>query len=243
MFRILLILVVALPSLLYCGTTSSLQDSPPAMLWAWERNEDLRFINSDAIGVAYLAQTLSLTRDKVILIPRRQPLKINSGTFLIAVTRIETYRPNFAFSKSQLNETAKLIVKSSLHKDVKGIQIDFDVKVSEREFYKKLLVRVRENLVKDKTLSITALASFCVGDRWMEGLPIDEAVPMLFEMGADSWQITRRLKSGKDFAVPLCKMSYGLAIYEPHNIKFKQKRTIYYFNSNPWKPADLEKLK
>lgn len=226
-----------------CGMNKKVSKSPAIMLWAWERNEDLRFLNSDEIGVAYLAQTLNITDKKVVLIPRRQPLKINPDTFLIAVTRIETNRPPMKFSDSQLEETAELIINSSLRKNVSGIQIDFDAKVSEREFYKQLLQSIRGKLPPNKMLSITALASFCIGDRWMKDLPIDEAVPMIFDMGIDRRQIDSYLNSGRDFTEPLCRTSYGFAIYEPKNITLEQNRTRYYFNSKPWKPSDTEKLK
>ncbi len=226
-----------------CGTNTKVPHSPIIMLWAWERNEDLRFIDTDHIGVAYLAQTLNITDEKVILIPRRQPLRINPETFLIAVTRIETNRPPTEFSDSQIDETARLISNSSLRKNIRGIQIDFDAKVSERTFYKRLLKRVREKLSPNKTLSITALASFCIGDRWLENLPIDEAVPMIFDMGIDRRRIDSYLKSGRDFAEPLCRTSYGFAVYEPKDIKLEQNRRRYYFNSKSWKPTATEKLR
>lgn len=37
------------------------KDLPPVILWAWERPEDLEFLNSQRFGVAFLAQTLTLT--------------------------------------------------------------------------------------------------------------------------------------------------------------------------------------
>ena len=67
-------------------------EMPPKILWAWERPEDLRFLETDKFGVAFLAQTLTLQNDKVIFRPRRQPLEVADGTYLIAVTRIETIK-------------------------------------------------------------------------------------------------------------------------------------------------------
>ena len=65
---------------------------PPVMLWAWERPEDLRFLNSSRYGVAVLAQTLVLKGGQVIHKPRRQPLLVASDARVIAVTRIESQR-------------------------------------------------------------------------------------------------------------------------------------------------------
>jgi len=52
-------------------------------------------------------------------------------------------------------------------------------------------------------LSITALASWCAGDPWITGLPIDEAVPMLFRLGPDTRNIDAFL-SHRNITEPLC---------------------------------------
>jgi len=70
--------------------------------------------------------------------------------------------------------------------------------VSERDFYRALLQDLRAQLPDNVPLSMTALASFCIGDRWLEGLPVDEAVPMIFRMGADDKPIKNLLANGKD---------------------------------------------
>src|SRR5258705_11788686 len=62
-------------------------------------------------------------------------------------------------------------------------QMDFDEKGSERPPNRQLLHRVRERPGLSVPLSMTALASWCAGDRWLEDLPIDEAVAMLFRLG------------------------------------------------------------
>ena len=56
---------------------------------------------------------------------------------------------------------------------------------------------------------MTALASFCVGDRWLDGLPVDEVVPMIFRMGTDNERIRSFLAAGNDFQDPMCRTSYG----------------------------------
>jgi len=86
---------------------------PPIVLWAWERPEDLQFIDTNRFGVAFLAQTLTLKAEDVVLTPRHQPLKISPTTQLIAVTRIESQkitgqRP--ALSATQRERLLKLIV-------------------------------------------------------------------------------------------------------------------------------------
>ncbi len=217
---------------------------PPKILWAWEREEDLRFLDADKIGVAFHAQTIFLQGDEVVLKPRRQPLQVNENTYLIAVTRIETSkqtRPNL--SKKQLTETNDLILKTLQLKNVKALQIDFDAVVSERDFYRKLLKDLRPQAAKEIPLTITALGSWCMSDNWLADLPIDEAVPMLFDMGTEDKSVKSFLASNKDWNEPLCRTSYGLSINQPVDYKFLPDRRFYYFSSNSWKPENLSQIR
>jgi hypothetical protein len=216
---------------------------PSIILWAWETPENLKFLNDENIGVAYLSQTILLKNDDVELRPRRQPLEVNDGTFLIAVTRIETNKiTRVTLSDKQKSEIVELVLRTLKQKNVKAIQIDFDVVVSEREFYRKLLNDLRPKIPQNIPLTITALASFCIGDNWFGDLPIDEAVPMIFRMGKDSETVKNYLASGKDFNDTLCKNSYGLAFDEPLNVTFQKNRRFWYFHNN-WTEKDLEKIK
>jgi hypothetical protein len=53
-----------------------LSSFPHIILWAWERPEVLDFIDPDAVGVAFLAGTLSLSDEHVSVRPRLQPLSV-----------------------------------------------------------------------------------------------------------------------------------------------------------------------
>ncbi len=218
---------------------------PPKILWAWERPEDLRFLDATKFGVAFLAQTLILQNEEVNFRPRRQPLEVAPETYLIAVTRIETVkeqnkRPNF--SDEQKKKVVSLIEKTLQLPNVRAVQIDFDVVVSEREFYRRLVFDLRQKLPKETPLTITSLASWCVGDAWFNDFPIDEAVPMAFQMGADDERIRSFLANRNDWNEPLCRGSYGISIDEPLRINFKDNRRFYYFNPKAWKKSDLENL-
>jgi len=229
------------------SATSTLDGFPPVILWAWERPEDLRFLDSRRVGVAFLAQTLRLSGDKVIFVPRMQPLKLPPATRLIAVTRIETLKnPSqpLALSDAQSNQLILRVLQTLALKNVAAIQLDFDAKVSERAFYRRLLTALRQRLPGSIPLSITALASFCIGDGWINDLPVDEAVPMIFRMGEDSRRVRRFLKSGGDFPVPLCRHSYGIATDEPLPGNFAKLRRTYIFkgDSASWTAQDIKNL-
>jgi len=115
---------------------------------------------------------------------------------------------------------------------VSVVQIDFDAGVSERDFYRKLLQRVRAELSPSVGLSITALASWCAGDNWIADLPVDEAVPMLFRMGVERPQFQRRLDSGQPFEVSICRNSAGVSTDEPVTVPAVNR--LYLFNPQPW---------
>jgi hypothetical protein len=220
-------------------------EMPGKILWAWERPEDLRFLDTNKFGVAFLAQTVLLKNDEVILRPRRQSLQIAPNTYLIAVTRIETDKQSA--NKPALSDDQKEKVISSIKKtlelpNVKAVQIDFDAIVSERNFYRNVVNELKNQLPKKTPLTITALASWCVGDAWFSDFPIDEAVPMAFEMGADDKGIRDFLIGGNDWREQLCRASYGIAVDEPLKVNFKPNRRFFYFKSRAWEKSDLEKL-
>ena len=215
---------------------------PPVILWAWERPENLETIDKEKVGVAFLAQTLTLSDEDVRVEPRRQPLNVSPGTKLVAVTRIEARKKaggRIALSDKQREKVVALVTRTLELPGVTAVQIDYDVVVSEREFYRKLLTDLRQKLPEHVPLSITALASFCLGDRWLDGLPVDEAIPMIFRMGTDDREIKQHFENGGDVREPLCRASYGISLDEPFKMQFDSGRRIYVFNDRPWNDADL----
>lgn len=218
-------------------------EMPRKILWAWERAEDLSFIDQNEYGAAFLAQTIFLENDRVIPKPRRQPFSAPDGTYLIAVTRVETNkeqpkRPTF--DDEMLSRLAGLIAKTAEMPNIRGVQVDFDATVSERDFYRKLINAVRERTPEGVALSITALASWCAGDSWFNDFPIDEAVPMVFVMGRDQESILSFLRRGDDWREPLCRGSYGISVDEPAVEGLQPNRRMYYFKNSAWAAADLK---
>lgn len=205
-----------------------LSSLPPVILWAWERPEKLDFIDTDRVGVAFLAKTLRLEGDRVVSRPRLQPLELAPQTKLIAVVRIESDRP--ALSSTQRQQVVNEISNVSALPNISAVQIDFDATVSERNFYRSLLNEVKPRV---PTLSITALASWCEGDNWLSDLPIDEAVPMLFRMGIDA----RHFQSSPRFEPSICAGSAGVSTDEP--IPAPRVDRLYIFNPKPWSRDSL----
>jgi hypothetical protein len=206
---------------------------PQVILWAWERRENLSFIDPDETAVAYLAGTLELSCDSVLARPRFQPLIVPPRTMLIAVVRIERDRrwpPTL--SASQRAAAARLIAGFA-RPSTAAVQIDFDALRSERAFYGALLADIRNRLPASMPLSMTALASWCLDDDWVSRLPVDEIVPMLYRMGPDASEISSYLRSGGDFVPALSRNSVGLALDESVAGLAVGKR-VYLFSPHPW---------
>ena len=230
-----LILPLILVAALYPHRTKPVDALPPVMLWAWERPEDLTFIDPQKTGVAFLAKTITLRGEKVVARPRLQPLQLPEGTKTIAVVRIETDRTDTpSLSPAQLAQTVAEIRNSSVKSPV---QIDFDATVSQRNFYRSLLTQLRNELPASTTLSITALASWCAGDDWLSDLPIDEAVPMLFRLGVDQRQFQRRLETGQPFESRMCQNSAGVSTDEP--VTTPTVNRLYIFSPKPWSKSSF----
>jgi uncharacterized protein DUF3142 len=251
--------------------SSETNNLPEIIFWAWERPEDLRFLAPHQAGVAFLAKTIYLQppatdpTPSFLVRPRLEPLRIAVGTPLVAVIRIETaaplrlssLQPNqsalpaFTYSKAEGALLASEIASTQSISGVSAIQIDFDAPSSAQPFYSALLQDVRSKLPPWLPLSITALASWCIGDPWLGRLPpgtIDEAVPMLFRMGPDAGKVAKFLHSGDDFPVPACRGSLGLSTDETllndlltagstfSTFHAREKR-VYVFTPRPWTPS------
>ena len=221
---------------------SSVKTLPPLVLWAWERPEDLRHIDPKKVAVAFLSRTIYLRAGDTFVKPRLQPLHLPPDVALIAVARIESDRKlHPLLHERQFEQTVQAVTDIASQANVLGVQIDFDATISERDFYRRLIQRVRSRLPDTTQLSITALASWCAGDNWLDSLPIDEAIPMLFRMGVDENKFRAQAASGVPFSAKKCQHSVGVSTDEPLDTKFSAARS-YVFNPKPWSPESVTRL-
>ncbi len=214
---------------------------PNVILWAWERPEDLRFIDKHKVAVAFLARTIFLRGSQVISKPRLQPLTLADDTIIIPVARIEVDKQEHAdLSDQQAKDAAIEISELASTKNVATVQIDFDATSSQRQFYRTLLIALRERLPATTKLSITALGSWCEGDVWLEDLPVDEVVPMLFRMGIDRNGILSQLAT-KGFNSSRCQTTAGISTDEAiENLPTVTR--LYVFNPNGWDRDSVNKV-
>jgi hypothetical protein len=215
---------------------------PDRVLWAWESPQDLRFL-AHGEGVAFLAGELALEGGESRWMPRRNPLQVNPGTPLMAVVRVETRKA--ALGADQHRALVERALQVAAWPGVKALQIDFDATESERGFYLSVLRDLRGRLPEPIPISITALASWCLQDRWMRdtGLArvVDEAVPMLFRMGGEADRVRKELGHA-DIPEPLAGRCYGLSTDEIRP-RLRSGRRCYVFHPGPWRPEDWERIR
>jgi hypothetical protein len=181
-----------------------------------------------------LAKTLILDGTRLSVHPRMQPIRLPPGITAIAVVRIETKSTTSSPATADVRrEAVRQILASAAATPAAGIQIDFDARASEREFYKELLADLRSQLPRGMKLSVTALASWCIYDDWISALPVDEAVPMLFRMGVDHAVVKRYLGAGNDFRAARTRYSVGISLDEMP-VRAPRGRRVYVFDSQPW---------
>ena len=244
---LVVIALVTIPSLLSLGYrliyghgNSLMGNLPRFIVWAWDRPEDLRFLKEDEAGIAVLLAYVRVEGEQSVRVERRKhPMYLTPKTPLIAVVRIETSKPRWTFDqrKQALDGLKAVFDDSSVPK---AVQIDFDATEIERSGYASLLQDLRRDLPKRLPISITALASWCMGDNWIRALPVDEAVPMLFRMGPDGPAVRRAIESGDDLNEELCRGVAGISTDEPLKVKDWLGR-VYFFHPEPWTRAAFDK--
>lgn len=255
-------LIAGLIAANFCSSSPAARAVPPRhMLWAWERPEQLKFVQVKDTGVAYLAATIHATRRKsdvgeqsspvqISVENRAQPLEVPPNTYLMAVIRIET-DGTLSASDSDVVKRVINIIHATIKPQVSGIQIDFDARKSERDWYRTLLTSIRNDLPEHFYLSMTSLASWCLGDDWISSskLPVDEVVPMFFDMGADTQPVKVGLESGRTFGhrfssigIRANQSDINTLLGQASSKIFNGKPRVYMFSHKAWNPDKAQKL-
>lgn len=219
---------------------SRLSMLPRITLWAWERREDLRALDTSRYAIAYLDRTLTIGAT-VQSQSRRDPVIFPATAARIPVVRIEA--PHFAdLNDRNRTEIVNQLLDAASEPGISALQIDFDATRSQRAFYRALLTDLRRQLPANLPLSITALASWCTADDWLRTLPPDakpdEAVPMFFRM-----EPGRHPGDPETYTIrePLCLGSLGLSTTEPWPANLTGKR-LYIFPDNGWQKDHIAGL-
>ena len=219
-----------------CDQNSGTPGASSFVVWAWERPEDLRFLPQDT-GVAAQMAFIDIKGGAFAARGRRFPLQTahapHTNVIHIEINPDEPVQWSPALRK----ELAGAVLDYARAIPAETVQIDFEVKQSERPILLHVLHDVRAGLPSTKRLSMTAIASWC-NETWLEQAPVDEIVPMLFRMGDGDAPVRARLSEGKDFINPRCRSALAISTDTPIG-QAPTGRKIYLFNPNSWSKSDF----
>ncbi|HEY2179216.1 MAG TPA: hypothetical protein VGH15_11590 [Caulobacteraceae bacterium] len=211
------------------------------VVWAWERPEDLRFLPG---GVEVAAQTgfVQLSGERVLARGRRFPLLMNGDPATAVVhVQIDRGRP-LAWTPAQRAAAVSAVLALARPPWARRVQIDFEVRRSERRALVDLLTDVRAGLPPAVALSMTAIASWCETETWLRAVRVDEIVPMLFRMGPRGEHVKAVLAAGGDFAEPECRRALAISLDHPLP-DAPAGRRVYLFSPRGWRAADFQRLR
>jgi hypothetical protein len=211
---------------------------PALVLWAWERPEDLRAAGP-TVEVAAVVGFVELTGTRLWGRARRFPLKTAPGARRIAVVhvQIDPAEP-LVWTPALRARTAAAVLGFARTPGFAAVQVDFEVRESQRQVLLDLVHDVRAGLPRTTPLSINALASWCETETWVGAADADEIVPMVFRMGPEGERLKARLAAGGDFANPRCRTAIGISTDTPL-AAIPAGRRVYVFNPHSWTAADI----
>jgi len=220
-------------------------------LWAWNDPQNFEFLDTDAINtVAYLATSITIQDGTLTSTPRwNQILFPKEDHSRIAVVRIDIFDTDINTIREEymLDEIIVEIIGVCASEDVDECQIDFDATESQRSLYRDLLDNLDDLLgEEDISLSITALASWCYPGSWMDDMPIDYAVPMVFSLHGDEHAIYNERTPKNFLQSKKCINHVGVSAIEPmppRQYLHKRKIFVYYpytWNSSIYKDVSQE---
>jgi hypothetical protein len=211
------------------------------IVYAWSRPEDLRFLDADAT-IAAQTGFVVLSGSGLSAWGRRFPLLVRPGQVTTAVVHVEIDRKTpLRWSPDLRRRAAQAVLRLARTQGLANVQIDFEVRQSERPVLLDLLGDVRRGLGPGVRLSMTAQAAWC-SQGWLGQAPVDEIVPMLFRMGPDAPAIKARLAAGGDFAEPACRQALAISTDAPIG-QAPARRAVYVFDPRRWTPQTYERVR
>jgi hypothetical protein len=188
---------------------------------------------------AVLAESLMLRGAGVEHGGRTQQLALLAGVRLVPVVHVEAAADVPAeFTPAQRNAVIAA-VRRQAGAAVAGaglLQLDFEAPARTRDAYRALVAAVREALPDEVRLSVTVLAHWCTQGDWLDHLPVDEVVPMLYRLGphADDWR--RRFVQDDPTLARRCRgPALGFATNDPPPPALLARATRpYWFDEAAW---------
>ena len=223
------------------ASSASAAPASTLVVWAWERPEDFVFLKPP-VEAAVQTGFVELSGDTVVARGRRFPLRVapERVTTALVHVQVDPTRP-LDWTPAVRAKAAAAVLAYARVPPMARLQVDFEVRRSDRQVLLDLLHDVRTGLAPGVRLSMTALASWCA-EGWLDRAAVDEVVPMLFRMGAAGAALKARFAAGGDFADPLCRRALAVSVDTPIP-RAPAARRVYLFSPRSWTPADFDRAR
>jgi hypothetical protein len=208
--------------------------------WIWPDSNGPRGSAAPYREAAVLVESLVMRGAGVEHGGRTQPLALaGAAVRVIPVVHVEAAADvQSAFTPAQRDAVIAAVRRQAATAAAGSgwLQLDFEAPARARDAYRELVAGVRAALPPGVRLSVTALAHWCTQGDWLDRLPVDEVVPMLYRLGphADDWR--RRFVQGGDGLARRCRgPALGFATNDPppQSLLARAARP-YWFDETAW---------
>jgi hypothetical protein len=206
--------------------------------WIWPDSNGPR--GAAAYGeAAVLVESLVLRAQGVEHGGRTQSLALPAGVRVVPVLHVEAA----ADAPDALTPAQRDAILAAVrrHAEVAAsgaglLQLDFEAPARQREAYRALVAQVRAALPAGVRLGVTALAHWCLQGDWLDRLPVDEVVPMLYRLGPDAASWRRRFTRDDTSLARRCRgPALGFATNDPPPAALLARITRpYWFDESAW---------
>lgn len=203
--------------------------------WLWDNASVPAWSNAE---VAVVLQHVLLRGDEVLIRPRMRAPTLPPTARVTPVVHVEVSSLRPPRNIEERREDIVIAMRRAAQVSTSGVvQLDMEVRPSQREFYAGLVRDIRAALPQDIKLSVTALAWWCRSDRWVNGLAADEVVPMFFRMGRDSAALRKLVATAPQRLNPRCaRDAAGFSSQEPFDdATVERYRRTYWFDNRRWR--------
>lgn len=215
--------------------------------WIWPQSNGPQAARPDTVTpyheAAVLLESLVLRGRGVERGGRQHPLVLPAGVHLIPVVHVEAASDAPAELSVVQREAIIAAVRRHAAAAVAGagvLQLDYEAPARQRDTFRALVAEVRAALPADVRLSITALAHWCAQGDWLDRLPVDEVVPMLYRLGphANAWR--NRFVRNSTLARRCRGPALGFATNDPPpSTLIARTARPYWFDESGWSNPSL----
>ena len=211
---------------------------PDEVWWYWDRPATQLPTPAPGVGAAVVTTHIIFSGEGFVRQPRRSALHLPSDVPTVPVIHVEVdpARP-FAGNAAQRDALRDAVV------DVVGrggstrwVQLDFEARRTQRGFWRAAVEAIKAALPPGFRLSVTALASWCYGDRWLGDVPADEIIPMYFRLGRARPDYV--LRSAAGVTESRCALAHGVANDEPPWPVVLSGRRYVFLGRASWRPIN-----